>query len=132
MPNAWTTWVKEWAKKNNTSYGCALSDIDCSAEYRLQKEDKANAQQRKKAQPRMKPPSLTQAMDQAMPSTEPINKNIMIKPRPVMQPAKAKRGRPVVHTTKEAKYAAKLHSNKMKRRERAAGGGDNFPILNLV
>lgn len=116
----WTDWVKKWAADNNTSYGCALSDIDCSAEYRLQKEDKANIQQRKKAQPRLKSP--TQSMSQAFPSTEPIAKNIQIKPRPMTQPTKAKRGRPELYATSEAKYAAKLLSNKLKRREKRAAG----------
>lgn len=30
----WTEWVKSWATKHNTTYGCALSQPDCSAEYR--------------------------------------------------------------------------------------------------
>jgi hypothetical protein len=119
MPNAWTTWVKDWAKKHNVAYACALADIDCSAEYRLQKEDKANIQQRKKAQKRLTPPSLTQPMSEAFPNTQPTAKNVQIMPR---QPAKAKRGRPVIHTTAEAKYAAKLLSNKLKRREKKAAG----------
>lgn len=29
----WTDWVKSWAAKNNTSYGCALSQPECSEEY---------------------------------------------------------------------------------------------------
>ena len=31
---AWTDHVKEWAKKNGTTYGCALSKPECSASYR--------------------------------------------------------------------------------------------------
>ena len=137
MPNAWTTWVKDWAKKHNVAYGCALADIDCSAEYRLQKEDKAmekqhkaNIQERKKAQKRITPPSLTQPMSEAFPNTEPISKNIQIMPRQP-QPAKAKRGRPQKHATEEAKYAAKLLSNKLKRREKRAAEQEDFPVLNL-
>ena len=30
----WIEWVKKWAKDNNTTYGCALSEKDCSASYR--------------------------------------------------------------------------------------------------
>lgn len=30
----WTEFVKKFAKDNNTTYGCALSNPDCSAEYR--------------------------------------------------------------------------------------------------
>ena len=30
----WIEWVRKWAKDNNTTYGCALSEKDCSASYR--------------------------------------------------------------------------------------------------
>lgn len=33
-PSRWTEWVKSWASKNNLSYGCALSNPECSAEYK--------------------------------------------------------------------------------------------------
>jgi hypothetical protein len=32
--NRWTDWVKEFASKNNLSYGCALSTPECKTEYR--------------------------------------------------------------------------------------------------
>jgi hypothetical protein len=32
--NRWTDWVKEFASKNNLSYGCALSTPACKEEYR--------------------------------------------------------------------------------------------------
>jgi len=32
--NRWTEWVKSWATKNNLAYGCALSNPNCSAEYK--------------------------------------------------------------------------------------------------
>lgn len=109
MPNAWTNWVKNWAKRHNEAYGCALSNPKCSAAYRMSKQP-------------------NQPMDQAMPSTEPV-----LKPFDLIPPAmKAKRGRPEIHSTAEAKYAAKLHSNKMKRRERSAANQGDFPILNLA
>jgi len=34
MPNAWTTHVREFAKKNNMTYMCALSTPECSASYK--------------------------------------------------------------------------------------------------
>jgi hypothetical protein len=34
MPNAWTDFVKDFAKRNNTTYGCALSMPKCKEEYR--------------------------------------------------------------------------------------------------
>ena len=33
MPNRWTEFVKDWASKNNTTYGCALSKPDCKNAY---------------------------------------------------------------------------------------------------
>lgn len=32
--NKWTTFVKEWAAKNNLSYGCAMTKPECKDEYR--------------------------------------------------------------------------------------------------
>jgi hypothetical protein len=34
MPNRWVEFVKSWATKNNTTYSCALSKPECSADYR--------------------------------------------------------------------------------------------------
>lgn len=34
MPNRWVEFVKSWAEKNNTTYSCALSKPECSADYR--------------------------------------------------------------------------------------------------
>lgn len=34
MPNKWVDYVKRWAKKNNMSYGCALSDPQLKIDYR--------------------------------------------------------------------------------------------------
>jgi hypothetical protein len=33
MPNKWITFVKDWATKNNTTYGCALSKPEMKSEY---------------------------------------------------------------------------------------------------
>jgi hypothetical protein len=37
--SAWISFIKEFAKKNGISYGCALSDPNCSKEYRESKGD---------------------------------------------------------------------------------------------
>jgi len=85
MPNAWVSWVKKWSKDHNISYGCAISDIDCVAEYRLQKEDTKNKQAKKKTLKKLIPPP--QAMEMGMPNLEPIKKNIVIKkPEPFYDP----------------------------------------------
>ena len=34
MPNRWIEFVKSWAKKNNVSYGCALSEPKMKIDYR--------------------------------------------------------------------------------------------------
>jgi hypothetical protein len=34
MPNKWVDYVKRWAKKNNMSYGCALTDPQLKIDYR--------------------------------------------------------------------------------------------------
>ncbi len=38
--NKWTNFVKEYATKNNTTYGCALSDIGIKNAYKLFKDGK--------------------------------------------------------------------------------------------
>jgi hypothetical protein len=37
MPNKWIEFVREWAVRNNTTYSCAISKPECSAEYRKKK-----------------------------------------------------------------------------------------------
>lgn len=142
MPNAWVTWVKKWSKDHNISYGCAISDIDCVAEYRLQKEDTKNKQSKKKTLKKLIPPP--QAMEMGMPNMEPIKKNITIKKpinndienmfameKSMMNPSYnsipsqkikiPKRGRPTKYLTEKEKYDAKILSNKLKRREKTKG-----------
>ena len=34
MANKWVAHVKQWAKKNNTTYGCAISDPNCAKDYK--------------------------------------------------------------------------------------------------
>ena len=41
MPNQWVTHVKNWASKNDMSYGCAISQPECKASYYKQKERNA-------------------------------------------------------------------------------------------
>jgi hypothetical protein len=73
MPSRWIEHVKEFAKKNNMSYGCALSDPNLKKGY-VPAGDK-----------KRKPEKL----EMATPSTEPKPKNITIKPRPT--PAQAQK-----------------------------------------
>ena len=34
MPNAWVTHVKQYAAANKLSYGCAMTDSSCKADYK--------------------------------------------------------------------------------------------------
>jgi hypothetical protein len=36
MPNRWIEFIREWAKQNQTTYSCALSDPELKIAYRLQ------------------------------------------------------------------------------------------------
>jgi len=42
MPNAWVEFVRQYAKENNLSYGCAISEA--SPAYRKMKQDKKSTQ----------------------------------------------------------------------------------------
>ena len=42
MTNTWIQHIKDFASKNNLSYGCALSNPDCVKSYRQKKEPKKN------------------------------------------------------------------------------------------
>ena len=48
MPNAWVEFVRQYAKENNLSYGCAISEA--SPAYRKMKQE-AKKHQRKKELP---------------------------------------------------------------------------------
>lgn len=45
--NRWTNWVKEFASKNNLSYGCALSTPECKEEYRAKYGNRKKLSQKK-------------------------------------------------------------------------------------
>lgn len=71
----WTDHVKAFAAKKNIAYGCALSDPDVKKGY-VPVGDK-----------KRKPEKL----EQAMPSMEPKEKGIVIKPRPKAEPKRKER-----------------------------------------
>jgi hypothetical protein len=48
MGNKWTDFVKEYAKKHNMSYGCALSDKKMKEEYHKKKGTKTTTKPKKK------------------------------------------------------------------------------------
>jgi hypothetical protein len=93
MPSRWIEHVKEFAKKNNMSYGCALSDPNLKKGY-VPTGDK-----------KRKPEKL----EMATPSTEPKPKNIVIKPRPKAEGEKeAKELHDKYLSLHRAKYTTKV------------------------
>jgi len=55
MANDWVNHIKEYAKRNNISYGCALSSEDCKNEYKIKKGVKeVQKVKEKKKEPKIK------------------------------------------------------------------------------
>lgn len=75
MPNKWTEFVKDWALKNNFSYGCAMTKQEVKDAYRA-----ANPKVSKSTKRRNKLKEVPfEKLEEAFPSTEPKQKNIIIK-----------------------------------------------------
>lgn len=53
----WTEFVKDFARRHNLSYGCALSDKRCSQEYKQYKSGTLNADEKKKNSKKSKTPA---------------------------------------------------------------------------
>ena len=104
----WIEWIRSFALKTNKSYGCALSDPECSASYRrkfgvAKKVPQRVEKERMGAEDRDAPPPPP-------PPPPPIE------PEPVAQ----KRGRK--YATPAEAYKAKLESNKLKRQQHRLQG----------
>jgi hypothetical protein len=73
--NKWITFVKEWAAKNNLSYGCAISKQECKDAYR-----KANPLPVKGKKNLKKMETIShEELIEAFPDTTPKAKNVTIK-----------------------------------------------------
>jgi hypothetical protein len=91
MPNRWVEHVKEFARKNNISYGCALSDPNLKKGYIPTGDKKRKAEKLVMAVPdtSVKPKGIVikqqevVPLQQAFPDTAVKAKNITIKPRPL-------------------------------------------------
>lgn len=68
----WTDFVKQYAQKNNLSYGCALSDPNCSAEYKG-----SNTAKPKSAEIQRRPKPVKE-----VPKPEPVKEVPKPKPKP--------------------------------------------------
>lgn len=91
MPNRWVEHVKEFARKNNISYGCALSDPNLKKGYIPIGDKRRKPEKLEMAVPdtSVKPkgivikPHEVIPLQQAFPDTAVKAKNITIKPRPL-------------------------------------------------
>jgi hypothetical protein len=103
MPSAWVEHIKEFAKRKGMTYGCALSDAECKAEYHAKKTPKTS-----------KSAGGAEKENISMTITE-----------------KKARGRPKKYATEEerkkAKSAKTIESNKRKKAGKSAGGEKKEP-----
>jgi hypothetical protein len=97
----WIEWIRAFAIKTNKSYGCALSDPECSASYRRKYGDAKKVPQRVEKE-RMGAEDRD-ALD-------------------FVQRSPPKRGRSKKYATPAEAYQAKLESNKLKRQQHRADG----------
>ena len=114
---AWTEHIKDFAKRKGITYGCALSDADCKAEYHAKRPPKLNKKEKKEV-------SGMEAQDTNVAQKD----NIQM----VISEVKKGRGRPKKYETdeerKKAKSAKTIESNKRKRAEKKAKGEGILPI----
>jgi hypothetical protein len=82
MPNKWTTFVKEWAAKNNLSYGCAMTKPECKDEYRKANPKPIKTPKKRQAKAKAKDVSY-ESLEEAMPTEakKPINLKIKELPK---------------------------------------------------
>lgn len=106
---AWTEHIKDFAKRKGMTYGCALSDPECKAEYHAKRPPKLNKKEKKEV-------AGMEAQDINVAQKENIQMTIEEK--------KKGRGRPKKYETdeerKKAKSAKTIESNKRKRAEKKA------------
>lgn len=83
--NKWTTFVKEWAAKNNLSYGCAMTKPECKEEYskanpkQIKTPKKRQSKVKATAKPKLKSKDVSyETLQEAMPTEakKPINLKI--------------------------------------------------------
>ena len=100
--NRWTNWVKEFASKNNLSYGCALSTPECKEQYRAKYGNRKKLTQKKERE-------MMGAEDKDAPN---IQLTIAEEPK--------KKGRPKKYATEaEAKRAKSINTMEAKKRRQA-------------
>jgi hypothetical protein len=100
--NRWTNWVKEFASKNNLSYGCALSTPECKEQYRAKYGNRKKLSQKQEKE-------MMMGEDKDAPN---IQLTITEEPK--------KKGRPKKYATEaEAKRAKSINTMEAKKRRQA-------------
>jgi hypothetical protein len=100
--NRWTNWVKEFASKNNLSYGCALSTPECKEQYRAKYGNRKKLSQKQEKE-------MMMGEDKDAPN---IQLTIAEEPK--------KKGRPKKYATEaEAKRAKSINTMEAKKRRQA-------------
>lgn len=115
MPTRWTEFVKEWANKNNLTYGCAMSKPECSSAYKKKYPKPLTKKQQKE---QAKKDTFREAVERGGMEDEDINRaskeNIKMSIDEI--PVANKKGRKPKYTTDEERKKAKreqtLASNK--------------------
>jgi len=117
MVSAWVEHIRDFARRKSMTYGCALSDPDCRAEYHAKR-----------------PPKLNKKEKKEVAGMEAEDINIL------SIPVKKTRGRPKKYSTDEERKKAKtiktVESNKRKRQEKkgmsgtGAGASTSFKLGN--
>lgn len=83
MPSRWVEFVKEFARKNNLSYGCALSKPECSAEYRKKY---GTPKRKSKAKAKVEKEPVIE-LEEAMPKEmTPVSSKVKVAPRKKPEP----------------------------------------------
>ena len=99
MVSAWVEHIRDFARRKSMTYGCALSDPECRAEYHAKR-----------------PPKLNKKEKKEVAGMEAEDINIL------SIPVKKTRGRPKKYSTDEERKKAKtlktVESNKRKRQEK--------------
>jgi len=151
MPNRWTTFVRDFADKHNMTYPCAMSDVDCKAQYKDKYGNRKNIP--KKQQKEMMGMEDIQSQKENTQYKNQLKENIKMtmedvnvakKPKKkkniqlvIEEDEPAKRGRKQKYATdeerKEAKRIQTIASNKKRYAEKKAekeGSGINDTYRN--
>lgn len=118
--NRWTNWVKEFASKNNLSYGCALSTPECKTEYRAKYGVKLTKKQQKELEKEQKENEKMGAED----------KNVAVKK--IKPPAPPNTPAPISSATVEAVKARERARHKERVVELKSKLNKNLALSGIV